>query len=150
MYINAAEYLQEIRAGFITLHNRQRDLKNLESMLEAKAITYNPDRINTTPRKDGLEELALKHLKKRDQILTEIDKILAFLYQRIDEASQYISEMDSEDQQEVLRLRYLQQRSWSEILEIRECDDISSQYKIHKRALESLQRILNNHCMTIE
>ena len=150
MYINAAEYLQEIRAGFITLHNRQRDLKNLESMLEAKAITYNPDRINTTPRKDGLEELALKHLKKRDQILTEIDKILAFLYQRIDEASQYISEMDSEDQQEVLRLRYLQQRSWSEILEIRECDDISSQYKIHKRALESLQRILNNHCMIIE
>lgn len=148
MYINAAEYLQEIRAINIAIHNRQRALKVLDHMLEAKGISYDPDRVSITPRKDGLEELAFKHIEEYEKTVREIREKMALMAKRIDEATEYISEIESEDQQDVLILRYIECRSWSDILNIRECDDISSQYKLHKRALESLQEILNDHSMS--
>ena len=142
MYINAAEYLQEIRATNIAIHNKQRSLKALDNMLEAKAITYNPDRVTTSPRKDGLEELAMKHMEERERIIREIEEKITWMYKRIDEATDYINQIESEEQQEVLTLRYIDLLSWSEILDIRGCDDLRAQYKLHQRAIDSLQKIL--------
>jgi predicted site-specific integrase-resolvase len=142
MYINAAEWLQDIRATNIRIHNKQKQLTVLDNMLEAKAITYNPDRVSTTPRKDGLENLAIKHIEEREKLYAEIQKDITYMLRKMDEATDYISMIESEDQQEVLMLRYIECRSWSDIMTIRECDDISGQYKLHKRALDSLQKIL--------
>lgn len=142
MYINAAEYLQEIRATNISIKNKRRALRTLDNMLEARAITYTPDRSSGTPRKDGLEELALKHIEEREKIVQEIEEKITWMCKRIDEASDYINLIESEDQREVLSLRYISMHSWSEIMVIRECDDISGQYKIHKRAIDALQDIL--------
>ena len=148
MYINAASYLQEIRATNILIHRKEKALKVLDDMLEAKAISYDPDRVSTTPRKDGLEELAFKHIEERKKTEGEIHEKMAWMAKRIDEATDYISEIESEDQQEVLFLRYIECKNWTEIMEIRECDDISGQYKLHKRALESMQKVLNVHSMS--
>ena len=142
MYINAAEWLQDIRPTNIRIHNKQKQLTVLDNMLEAKAITYNPDRVSTTPRKDGLENLAIKHIEERDKLYADIQKDITYMLRKMDEATDYISMIESEDQQEVLMLRYIECRSWSDIMTIRECDDISGQYKLHKRALDSLQKIL--------
>jgi uncharacterized protein with von Willebrand factor type A (vWA) domain len=142
MYINAAEYLQEIRATNIAIHNKKRALRTLDSMLEARAITYSPDRTNGTPRKDALEELAMKHIEEREKIVKEIEEKITWMYKRIDEASDFINQIESEEQREVLTLRYISMHSWSEIMVIRECDDISGQYKLHKMAIDSLQEIL--------
>ena len=142
MYINAAEWLQDIIATNIRIHNKQKQLTVLDNMLEAKAITYNPDRVSTTPRKDGLENLAIKHIEEREKLYADIQKDITYMLRKMDEATDYISMIESEDQQEVLMLRYIECRSWSDIMTIRECDDISGQYKLHKRALDSLQKIL--------
>lgn len=142
MYVNVAEWLQDIRATNIRIHNKQKQLTVLDNMLEAKAITYNPDRVSTTPRKDGLENLAIKHIEERDKLYADIQKDITYMLRKMDEATDYISMIESEDQQEVLMLRYIECRSWSDIMTIRECDDISGQYKLHKRALDSLQKIL--------
>lgn len=148
MYMNAAEYLQEIRAANITLHNKRRELSILDTLIGASAIQYNPDRVQSSPRQDGLERQALMHLEKREKIQDSIEQIIDFLHERIDEAVNYINELESEDQREVLMLRYIEQRSWADILDIRGCDDISGQYKLHKRALENLQQIINVHSMS--
>ena len=148
MYMNAAEYLQEIRAANITLHNKRRELSILDTLIGASAIQYNPDRVQSSPRQDGLERQALMHLEKREKIQESIEQIIDFLHERIDEAVNYINELESEDQREVLMLRYIEQRSWADILDIRGCDDISGQYKLHKRALENLQQIINVHSMS--
>ena len=134
--------MQEIRATNIAIHNKQRSLKALDNMLEAKAITYNPDRVTTSPRKDGLEELAMKHMEERERIIREIEEKITWMYKRIDEATDYINQIESEEQQEVLTLRYIDLHSWSEILDIRGCDDLRAQYKLHQRAIDSLQKIL--------
>ena len=148
MIISAAEYMQEIRATNISIHNMKRSLKVLDDMLEAKAITYNPDRVTTSPRQDGLEQLAIKHLEEQARIQQEMQEQITWMFNRMNEATNYINEIESEDQKEVLMLRYIECRSWSDILDIRECDDISAQYRLHKRALESLQKVIDDHSMT--
>lgn len=145
---SAAAYMQEIRAAKINIQNLERALKVLDDMLDAKAITYNPDRITTSPRQDGLERLAMKHLEEQAEIKAEMQEKKTWMYKRINEAIDLINQMESEEQKEVLMLRYIEHRTWSDILDIRECDDIRAQYQLHKRALENLQKIIDDHSIT--
>ena len=145
---NAAEYLQEIRATRLAIQNKKRALKSLEYMIEPRAINYDPNQVQTSPRQDGLEVMAIKHLERIDEIKAEINEKIAWMYKRVDEATDLISLIESEDQQEVLILRYINNLRWSAILEQRGCDDIRAQYQLHKRALESFQKILDNHSIT--
>lgn len=144
MYIDAREYLEEIRTTRITINNIARELKTLDYMIEAPGISYNPDTVQNSPRQDGLERKAIAHLEKCKELKADIAEKALWMCQRIDEAVKYISMIDSTDQQEVLMLRYIEHKSWSEILIERDCDDIRNQYRLHERALESLQKILNN------
>ena len=145
MYINAAEYLQSIRAAHIEIENKKRAMKQYDYMLEASGISYDPDKISTSPRQDGLENKAIKHLEVVAELKAEIAETIAWRAKRIDEATDLISEMESEEQREVLMLRYIEQKSWSDILEIRGCDDIRNQYRLHERALKEFQELLDSH-----
>ena len=149
MHINAAEYLQEIRSANISIKVKKQELAALDDLLGASAIQYDPDRVQSSPKQDGLERQALKHLEERDKIKKSIENKITFLHERIDEAVELINELDSEPQREVLMLRYIEQHSWSDILELRGCDDLSGQHKLHKRAVASLQKIIDDHSMSI-
>lgn len=142
MYINAAEYLEEIRATRISINNKNRALKAYDSMLEASGIAYDNTNITISPRQDGLERKALAHIEKCAELRAEIAEMIEWMHKRIDEAVNYINRIESDEQKEVLMLRYIEHMSWSEILDIRGCDELSSQYKLHKRAIMSLQHVL--------
>ena len=148
MYIDASEYLQEIRATRIAINNISRELKTLDYMIELSGMSYDLDTVQMSSRQDGLERKAIAHLEKCAELKADIAEKISWMHQRVDEAVNYISQIESYEQQEVLMLRYIEHRSWSEILDKRECDDIRSQYKLHERALNSLQIILNDHPMT--
>lgn len=143
MYINAAEYLQEIRARRIEIHNKSRELKELEYMIGAVGINYDKDIITSSPRQDGLERKAIAHMEKSAKIREEIAENIRWMHERMDEAVNYISQIESDDQKEVLMLRYIECKTWSEILVERGCDDIRNQYRLHERALESFQKVIN-------
>lgn len=143
MYINAKEYLEDIRQQGSEIKSLRRALSAIDKDLEASAINYDPNTIHTNvPRKDGLEELAFKHMERRDKIIRALESAITERSEAIEEAVRYIKKIESEAQKEVLLLRYIDSKSWSEIMEIRECDDIRSQYKLHERALESLQKAM--------
>ena len=148
MYQNAGAYLQSIRAKHIEINNIKRELKAIDHIYEVKGQAYSADKVSTTPRKDGLENTAIKHLERRMEAETRLHEKIADLTEQMEEAVRYISMIESEDQQDVLMLRYIEFRSWSDIMEIRDCDDISGQYKLHRRALDSLQKILDVHSMS--
>ena len=142
MYINAAEYLEEIRATRVSINNMNRELKAYDIILEASGISYDNTNISVSPRQDGLERKAMAHLEKCAELRAEITEKIEWMHKRIDEAVSYINRIDSEEQKEVLMFRYIEHMSWSEILDIRGCDELSSQYKLHKRAIMSLQHVL--------
>ena len=146
--MNAVEYLQEIRATRIAIQNKKRALKSLEYMIEPKAINYDPNQVQTSPRQDGLEVMAIKHLERIEEIKQEINEKVDWLNTQIDEATDLISLMESEYQQEVLILRYIKNLRWGVILEVRGRTDQRSQQKLHRRAIDSFQKILDDHSMT--
>ena len=149
MYINAEEYLDDIRRKGNEIKSLRNALSAIDKDLEASAITYNPDRIHTNvPRKDGLEELAFKHLERRDRIIRALEAAITERSESIEEAVRYIRQIESDDQREVLMLRYIEAHSWSEILDIRECDDIRNQCRLRDRAIESLQRIIEKEMVS--
>lgn len=143
MYINASEYLQDIRSTRIEIQNCSRKLKELEHLVAISGISYDREIVSSTPRKDGLENKVINHLQECEEVREHIAELLVFIHHRIDEAVNYINMIDSEAQQEVLMLRYIEHKKWSEILEIRDCDSISGQHELHRKALESLQNILD-------
>lgn len=143
MYINAEEYLDDIRRKGNEIKSLRNALSAIDKDLEASAITYDPNRAHSNvPRKDGLEELAFKHLERRDRVIKALESAITERSEAIEEAVKYIRQIESDDQKEVLMLRYIESRSWSEILDIRECDDIRNQCRLRDRAIESLQKII--------
>jgi hypothetical protein len=144
MYIDAREYLEEIRTTRIAINNISRELKSLDYMIEAQGISFNPDVVQSSPRQDGLERKAIAHIEKCAEYRANMTEKMEWLHKQLNEAVMYINKIDSDDQREVLMLRYIEHKNWSEILEERNCDDIRSQYKLHERALKSFQMILNN------
>lgn len=144
MYIDAREYLEEIRTTRIAINNISRELKSLDYMIEAQGISYNPDVVQSSPRQDRLERKAIAHIEKCAEYRANMTEKMEWLHKQLNEAVMYINKIDSDDQREVLMLRYIEHKNWSEILEERNCDDIRSQYKLHERALKSFQMILNN------
>lgn len=143
MYLNAKEYMEDIRRQGNEIQSLRRALSAIDKDLEASAIHYDPDAIHTNvPRKDGLEELAFKHMERRDRIIKALEGAITERSEAIEQAVGYIQKIESDAQKEVLILRYIDSKSWSEIMVIRECDDIRSQYKLHERALNALQAVM--------
>lgn len=147
MYIDAAQYLQDIRAARISIRNYRRLLKQLEYSIGVSAITYEGDRISSSPPKDGLERDAIKYAEEKGKLEEKISETIIFMNTRMDEAVGYINQIESEEQQEVLMMRYIEGMKWSEILDERECDSISAQHRLHNRAIESLQKVMQGYSM---
>lgn len=143
--IKAREYLEEIRAASFAITFKQRELAALDALIGASAIQYNPDKVQSSPKQDSLERQAIRHLERREKVKADIEEDITFLFERINEAVGLINEIESEDQREVLMLRYIEQYSWDDILQIRGRDDKSGQYQLHQRAIENLQQIINAH-----
>lgn len=145
MYRDAYQYLQEIREAYSYIYNKSEDLKHYDYMLGISGINYDPDRVQSSPRQDGLEMQAIKHLEAIEEIKKDIAEKMEWRTKRINQATDLICKIESQEQQEVLRMRYINNMSWSEILEARGCDDIRNQYRLHERAVKELQKILDSH-----
>lgn len=149
MYINAEEYLSDIESLKRHIDNKKRMLKAIKDETTVSGISYDIDRIRKAPKRDRLEEQILDSMERRKELQAKIETELSEMFVQQDEAIKYISMIESKDQQEVLMLRYIEGKQWTEIMELRGCDDLSGQYKLHKRAVASLQKIFNVYSMSI-
>lgn len=148
MYIDAEEYLKEIWQIKKSIDNKKRLLSEIDEEIGVSAIRYDGDRISSSPQKDGLEKLAIAHIERRKKLREKIEAEITALLERKEEAINLINQIESDDQKEILMLRYIECREWSEIFIIRRCDDDRSQYKLHRRAIDSLQNVLEKYVMT--
>lgn len=146
MYINTHEYLEEIRQKGKDIQRLRRALAAIDKDLEASAINYDPNTIKTNvPRKDGLEELAFKHMERRDKIINALEDAITERTEAIEEAIKYIKQIKEPKQCEILLWYYIEGKEWSEIFRIRENEgvyDPSGAFKLLDRAEESLRNIM--------
>lgn len=143
MYQDAHQYLHDIRESYAFILAKRRAIEQYDWMIDASGINYDRDRVQSSPRQDGLEMQAIKHMEAVAVLRNKMSEAIEWRTKRIDEATTYISRIDSKEQREVLLMRYIENKTWAEILEARECDNIGSQYELHKRAIASLQKILD-------
>ena len=145
MYLDARNYLGHIRLLRSNIRNLRKALDEIDAVLGVSAITYDSAQVISSPRKDGLENEAIKHLERRKDTAKELEETITEYTRCIAEATGYINQIESLDQREVLMLRYVECKTWSEILDIKECDDITSQCKLRDRAIKSFQEILDKN-----
>ena len=145
MYCNAKEYLDEIRDLKGDIDRLKKTLTQWENAVGASAINYSPDRVQTSPRQDKLEMDVINNLERRERVKARLEESITQFIERQEQAIYYINQIDSEEQKEVLTLRYIECLKWSEILDIKECDDISGQCRLRDRAIASLQKILEGY-----
>lgn len=148
MYVNAEEYMKSIQEVKDSVDNKRRQLKVLQNEISITSINYNLDKIRSSPNPDRLEKQVIDNIEKREKLQYKIEEEITEMLERQETAVNVINMIENKEQREVLMLRYIEGKSWSEILEIRGCDDIRSQYKLHQRALNTIQSLINDHSMT--
>lgn len=148
MYNDAYQFLHKIREDFMFIVNKSRELKHYDYMIGISGINYDPDKVQTSSKQDGLELKAIRHMEAIKELKADIAEAMECRAKRIDRATDLISKMESREQQDVLIMRYIEHMNWSEILDKRNCDNIGSQYELHKRALASFQAILDEEKKT--
>lgn len=143
--MKAFDYLEKIRhlKRDITLIEYELDII-VQETFSPPAIQYDNDKVYTMPKRDSLENAIIDHMERTDRLSKQLIKLKNNYISDMDEALKYIRLIESDEQQEVLILRYINNKKWEEILRFRGCDDIRNQYRLHERALESFQNILDN------
>lgn len=138
--MNAGSYMEHIRTI-----RRDIDLLDMElNQIDAEMITipaqqYNADKIKSSPRQDKLEKQVIRLVECKEEITAEILKLKREYIEKVHEAMGLIRAIESREQQEILILRYINNKKWWDILRIKECDSLSSQQRLRDRALDALQ-----------
>lgn len=138
--MDAGSYMEHIRKI-----RRDIDLLDLEldsidnAMIGIPAQQYNADKVQTSPRQDKLEKQVIRLIECKEKITAEIMKLRLEYIQDVHEAMGLIRSIESREQQEILILRYINNKKWWDILRIKECDSLSSQQRLRDRALDALQ-----------
>lgn len=141
--MDAREYLNSIRNMMREKELWERELEKVDEMLRAPGIRYDYDKINSSPKKDGVEKLAIKHMQRREKYIRKMNENVTELIKVRSEALTYIRQIKSYDQQEILILRYLDNLPWWTITQIRHAEDDSGQMQLRDRAIISLQKIFD-------
>lgn len=141
--MDAKEYLNEIRRKMKAKAMWEDELDRIDDLIGTRAIQYTPDKVQSSPKKDGLENQAINHLERRDEIIERINNLITEIIEAQAKALNLIGRIESDDQREVLILRYVDCLPWWDIAEKRDRRDISSQMELRDRGLASLQKILD-------
>ena len=147
--MDAKEYLHEIWEVGEAIEHKMRALERLDDMLKLSSIQYSPDKVQSSMKPDTLEKKAIKHLEKRTALVDQMEDDLTHYVERQQEAVNLICKIDSEEQKRVLMLRYIEHKKWATILELRGCDSLESQRRLHQRAVRSLQKVLDGSSMAL-
>ena len=142
--MKAKKYLENLRFMMKEKAMWEAELENIdEMMVSAPAIQYDSEKITSSPRKDGLEMLAINHIERRGAIINEINDLITELIEKQKEALRFIKLIESDDQREILIMYYINALSWREIMDIRNRSDLAGQMQLRDRAIKTLQKIFD-------
>ena len=113
MYQDAHRYLHEIREAYAFILAKQKAIEQYDWMIDASGINYDRDKVQSSPRKDGLEMQAIRHMEAVANLRNKMSEAIEWRTRRIDEATTLISMIDSKEQREVLLMRYIENKTWA-------------------------------------
>lgn len=86
----------------------------------------------------------IRLVEAKEEKTSDLVELKTKYLNEIHTAMAYIRMIPSEEQQDILIMRYVENRKWWDILRIRNCDNLSGQMKLRDRAIEALQIIIGD------
>ena len=142
--------MNSISAIRTSISNKRCELKELKEAISITSSQYDIEKIKTSAKRDKLEQSILDNVLKREALERRIEEEITEMLLRQDTAVSLINMIDSEEQKDVLMKRYIEGQTWWDIMELRGRDDLRSQYRLHQRALDSLQQIIDSHLIATQ
>ncbi len=144
--MKAADYMEHIRGLKRNIELIERELDAIDDeMITTPGINYDPNRVTSSPRQDKLEMQVIRMIEIKEELTTKLVELKQIYILDVHEAMGYIRQIKSENQQDLLILRYINNLKWWDILKERGLDNRSSQDELKVRALNSLQKVLDRN-----
>lgn len=143
--MNAAGYMEYIRGLKRSIELIEQELKTIdEEMISTPGISYDSNRVTSSPRQDKLEMQVIRLVEAKEEKTSDLVELKTKYLNEMHTAMAYIRMIPSEEQQDILIMRYVENRKWWDILRIRNCDNLSGQMRLRDRAIEALQMIIGD------
>jgi hypothetical protein len=142
--MRAIDYMEHIRGLKRNIEMIEKELDAIDDeMITTPGISYDPNRVTSSPRQDKLEMQVIRLIEIKEELTSELLDLKQRYILDVHEAMRYIRQISSENQQDILILRYINNKKWWDILKERGYENRTSQDELKNRALTSLQKILD-------
>ena len=142
--MRAVDYMEHIRGLKRNIEMIEKELDAIDDeMITTPGISYDPNRVTSSPRQDKLEMQVIRLIEIKEELTSELLDLKQRYILDVHEAMRYIRQISSENQQDILILRYINNKKWWDILKERGYENRTSQDELKNRALTSLQKILD-------
>ena len=142
--MKASDYMEHIRMTKRKIELVEKELDAIDDeMITVPGINYDANRVTSSPRQDKLEMQVIRLIEIKEELTAELLDLKQRYILDVHEAMGYIRQIKSENQQDILILRYSNNLKWWDILKERGYENRSSQDELKNRALASLQEIID-------
>lgn len=142
--MKASDYMEHIRMTKRKIELVEKELDAIDDeMITVPGINYDANRVTSSPRQDKLEMQVIRLIEIKEELTAELLDLKQRYILDVHEAMGYIRQIKSENQQDLLILRYINNLKWWDILKERGYENRSSQDELKNRALASLQEIID-------
>jgi hypothetical protein len=136
--MKAKAYLEQPYRMNLKINSQLEQLEQMRSLTNKVTSSFGEERVSGTKSRSPMESAIIRVMMAENEINRLID---VFIEIKAD-ISDNIQKLDSFENKMLLELRYLCFNSWDEI-SMKMNYNISYIYKIHSRALKSMEKILN-------
>lgn len=139
--MNAKDYLQSVRDLRFKIADLKKEREEvLANMIVVKSTSDYSDRVQTTPRQDGLEMQVIKATEQMEKIDRLLRKKIVLYQIRHNKARAEIRQLPEGQCRRFLLDYYIEGKTWEEIFQEYGFKEISSPYHLQERAVKLYER----------
>lgn len=139
--MNAKDYLQSVRDLRFKIADLKKEREEvLTNMIVVKSTSDYSDRVQTTPRQDGLEMQVIRATEQMEKIDRLLRKKIVLYQIRHNKARAEIRQLPEGQCRRFLLDYYIEGKTWEEIFQEYGFKEISSPYHLQERAVKLYER----------
>lgn len=143
--MTAKEYMEQARYLDMQINSKIEQVRNLNELATKVTTVYSDIPHNLNRNTSPMEETVLKIIDLESEINRDIDALVNLKR----EIMCVVNSIESAEYRTILEMRYLQFKKWEHIALLMSTD-LRWVYRMHGRALNEVQKIINSPLKAIE
>lgn len=143
--MTAKEYMEQARYLDMQINSKIEQVRTLNELATKVTTVYSDMPHSPNRNTSGMEETIAKIIDLENEINRNIDALVDLKQEII----RVVNSIESAEYRTILEMRYLQFKKWEQIALLM-TTDLRWVYRMHGRALNEVQQIINSPLKTIE